>query len=143
MILADLTTHLLTFVDLTTKIGDRVYSNRAPRGTASPYILLGLVGGNPYYTLSGEAEVAQPTIEVACWATDPGGAYAANEVADLVRSKISGWRGEWGDTFVCDCSLESEPFDLVDEPPDGSDNWIHGVTQTYRVTHRRAAPTLS
>lgn len=143
MILADLRTHLLSFVDLTTKIADRIYISRAPRGAKPPYLILSRISGTPQYSLSGEVGVTQAIVQVTAWARDPNGPFVANVVAELVRDKLSHWRGNWGDTFVSDCTLENEPIDLSEVPNDGSDEWWHGVDQTYQVTHRRAVPTLS
>lgn len=143
MILADLRSHLLSFVDLTNKIGDRVYINRAPDKTPTPYMIVSMVSGDVPYSLQGEVGTVQPMIQIAVWERDPNGPFKADQVAELVRDKLSGWRGNWGDTFVCDCSLQSEPIALEEPPEDGSGNWWHAVNQDYKVTHRRAIPSLS
>ena len=143
MILADLRTHLLGFVDLTTEIGDRIYINRAPQKAPNPYVIVSIVSGNTPYTLAGEIGVVQSIIQLSAWSRDPNGPFQASKVAALLRDKLSHWRGNWGDTFVNDCSLQGEPLDLADEPIDKSDNWWHGVQQDYQVTHAFSAPTLS
>ncbi len=143
MILADLTTHLLSFTDITNKIGNRVYINRAPAKKATPYIILGTVSGDTPYSLQGEIGVTQSLLQVTVWERDPNGPFKANEVAELVRDKVSGWRGNWDQTFVSDCSLQGEPFDLTDPPDDKSDDWWHGVQMDFKVTHRRSIPALS
>lgn len=143
MILHDLKTHLLGKVGLTSKIGERIYINRAPDRTAFPYILASVVSGQPAYSLAGETGTAQPIIQITAWARDPNGPFQADQVAELVRDKISGFRGSWGNTFVSSCILQNEPLGYSEEPDDDSDNYFHAVQADYMVTHGRAVPTLA
>lgn len=143
MLLGDLKTHLTGFTDITDKIGERVYINRAPSKTRTPYVIVSTVSGEPQYALSGEAGIAQAIVQVSVWDQDPNGVFVADEVAELIRDKMSGWRGSWGDTYVSGCTLTNEPTAYGDNPADSSDDWWHTVQQDFRVTHRRAVPTLS
>lgn len=143
MILADLQSHLLGFADLTTHIGDRIYAKRAPNNAVPPYIILSRVSGTTPYSLAGEIGTTQTIVQVAVWDRDPNGPWKADRTASIVRDKLSGWRGNWDDTFVSDCSLTSEPVELEEAPDDGSDNWWHSISQDYQVTHAQAVPALS
>jgi len=143
MILADLRTHLLSFTDITNKIGTRVYINRAPEKTPTPYLIISRTSGTPQYSLDGEIGKAQSMLEITAWDRDPNGPYKANVIGDLVRDKLSGWRGNWCDTYVDGCTLEGEPIDRDEIPNDGSSDGWHAVDQTYQVTHSSPVPTLS
>jgi hypothetical protein len=143
VILPALRTHLLSFTDLTNKIGARVFINRAPDKTPVPYILISSFAGDTPYSLQGEVGIGQPMIQVAVWDRDPNGPDKVTTVVELVRDKMSGWRGEWGDVFVCDCSLQGEPILNSEAPDDKSDNWWHSGNLDFQVTHRRPVPSLS
>lgn len=143
MILHDLKAHLLDKVDLTSKIGDRFFVNRAPERTEFPYILASVVSGQPAYSLAGETGTTQPIIQITAWARDPNGPFQADQVAELVRDKISGFRGSWNGTFVSSCILQNEPLSYSEEPDDDSDNHFHAVQADYQVTHGRAVPALA
>lgn len=142
-IIAELATHLRSKPSLTTLIGNAVYSKRAPHGVGNRYVLLSKFGGDPKYSLTGEVGTTHSILQVSCWARDPNGAVVANQIGDAIRNLISGFRGEWGDTFVSDCSLTSEPTEQDEAPDDGSDRWWHGVSQDYRVTHAQFVPALN
>jgi hypothetical protein len=143
MILADLADYLTNKQDIHAIVEGKVYANRAPRHASAPYILLGRVSEQTPYSLAGEIGITQAIVQVACWASDPGGPYAASELAELVRDKISGYRGDWGSTFVSDCSLVSGPVEIQEAPDDASDNWFHAVSMDFMVTHAREVPSLT
>jgi hypothetical protein len=93
--------------------------------------------------VDGEIGKAQSMLEITAWDRDPNGPYKANVIGDLVRDKLSGWRGNWCDTYVDGCTLEGEPIDRDEIPNDGSSDGWHAVDQTYQVTHSSPVPTLS
>lgn len=143
MIVADLAKYLKGKPSLTTLIGDAVYSKRAPGNAGNRYVLLSKFGGDPKYSLTGEVGVTHSIIQASAWARDPNGAVVANQIGDELRNLLSGFRGEWGDTFISDCSLTSEPTEQDEAPDDNSDRWWHGVSQDYRVTHEQFVPALN
>lgn len=144
MILQDLRDYLMQSVNVADATGGRIYTNRAPRGSAWPYVLISVVSGDtPYSINQGEIGTTQTVVQVAVWAKDPNGPYQAQTVAGVLRNRLSGYRGTMGGRFVFDCVLSSEPSDLADEPGDSSDDWWHGVSQDYRVTHTQSVPTLT
>jgi hypothetical protein len=142
MIVGDLAAHLLTKEPITRLVGDAIYARRRPRtSNAKRYILLGRVSGSPQYGLTGEVGNTQTNIEVACWALADNGYALAEELAAVVRDQISGFRGEWSGTFINDCTLQSEPYDIEEAPADASDTWAFAVRMDYMVTHAQPEPS--
>lgn len=118
----------------------------ARQGTEFPYLVMSEIDDSPpLYTLSGEPDLSNLTVQIDAWARDedtPNGALRAKQLADAVRNRLSGYRGLIGDSFVSSCTMtRSTPFS--EEPEDGSDRRPHRVSMDFDIKYQRAVPDLT
>lgn len=95
------------------------------------------LGGDPYYHLIGEDECVHTVVSVevrgVTW-------QDANNVMELVRQRISGFRGEMvAGVFVHGCTRESDVFDSRFKPSDSSDDYTTLLSTDYRIAWSQAA----
>lgn len=140
MIEHTLTEYLKEFSDVTGKVGDGFYLNRAPRSAEPPYVLLGKIGGDTPYSTTGEVGTAQTIMQVTVWDTDPNGTKNADAIFKLIRDKISGLQTTY-DGVRLSIILQGEPSTFAEEPEEGSDDWFHAVTADFLITHTVDVPT--
>lgn len=81
----------------------RVYPVQLPQGQTQPSIVYQRVTGQGDHHMQGASGLSRPRLQIDCWAQD---ADTAATLADLVKERIDGFRGElhYG---------ESSPSDVV------------------------------
>lgn len=79
--------------DITHRVADRIRPGRLRQADRGDAIVLQEVSRNPAYALSGEAGKHDVVLQVKCYSDTPEGAYS---LADLVRNRMSGYRGNIG-----------------------------------------------
>ncbi len=144
-------TYLKGFTDLTERVGDKFFLLRAPRmhfdssgremDMRPPYIVISRVGGDTGQQLGGETGAAQAILQFTAWASDPNGPKEADTVFELIRDKLSGYRGTVGGVLISEATLLGEPSTYAEEPEDDSDDWFCAVTGDFQITHSRPVPT--
>ncbi len=119
----------------------RIYCEKAPQNPTFPYVVLGIDTSNPTNHLGGESGHENTIVSIECYARDPKGALNAGTVAEVIRNRISGYRGLWGDVYVQECIRESS-FMTSDPPRDGSDNWTFRNVSTYGIHFNQSIPSF-
>lgn len=132
--------YLKQFADLTGKVDDKFYLNRAPRSAQLPYVLIGKIGGDAVNELTNQTGTAQTILQVTAWEKDPNGPKVAGEIFKLIRDKLSGLLTTFGGVRMS-CILQGEPSTFAEEPEDDSDDWRHAVTADFLITHTVDVPT--
>lgn len=85
-------------------VSDRVYPERLPQDAVLPALVYQLVPAEgPLYTHDGDTEIAIVRVQFDCWGDTFDDAVAL--FAEL-RTALSGYSGDWGDTFVGHCLLD-------------------------------------
>ena len=131
---------------LNRKVLGRFEYGYARQGTEYPYIVLSEIDDQPVYHVAGESDISRLTIQVDCWARDegdmPSGKRQAREIADAVRNRVSGYRGDMGDSRVRSVTMiRNTP---LDEPPqDGSHYRRHRVSMDFDILYYRLVPDFT
>lgn len=113
------------------------YCGHAEASASEKFIVLRDTSSVREYTLSNEAGLTQKTLQVDCYAET---AHEAEEIFQVVRNRLSGYRGEFGDGEVESVMIISEGA-LPTEPEDGSDNWRHRYYADFSMRYRESVPT--
>lgn len=141
-VLKDIRDHLTNSTAIANEVADRVYADIAPQRTEYPYILLGEVSALPEYHLGGEVGTHTTQVQVDVWTDGTGGRQKANEIGELVRNRLSGYRGQFG-TGVYGTSHMTTSHASSEPPPEGSDQHRQRVTMQFELIHSADVPTFA
>lgn len=137
------------------RVHTRIHFERAPQhrpgepiGTIEERIVIGGLGGSADYHLLAECDSANPVIEVACTSDS---STKANSLYELVRNRLSGYRGT---VEVLDDLGIMQEIDvheitivrlgmLVEQPADASDQAPYRCSGDFSVFHEQSVPTLT
>ena len=94
------------------------------------------VGGDPEYNLIGEEDCVHTVISVevrsVTW-------QDANDLMELIRQRISGFRGTMSEVLVHGCTRVTDVLDTRMEPSDSSDNYTTLLVTDYRIAWSQAS----
>jgi hypothetical protein len=119
-----------------------IYAGTVPMGHKGESIRLEDISAQRFYHLAGEAGVVQSVVQVTCYGENARRAFTLSE---LVRNRLSGYRGYAGDsneTAIQSALIINESADQ-ESPADASDRWIYSYTCDYQITHTTSIPTLA
>jgi len=150
-VLKDIADHLTGSADIADAVSNRVYPDYIPQEARDslgqkqplyPCLVLGVVSGEPEYVLSGEGGVHQTIIQLDVWTDGDRGSFRANEIAEMVRNRLSGYRG----TFGTGCRgtarmIRSNPIAVA--PVDASDTYRRRVSMDFELIHTADAPDFT
>lgn len=150
-VLKDIADHLRGSTAIVDAVENRIYPDVIPqeernsggnRMALFPCIVLQIVSGQPEYALRGEAGVHQTTVQVDVWTDGDRGSYHANELSELVRNRLSGYRGTFGSGCRGTARLVRSNS-LPVEPVDASDQFRRRVSMDFDLIHTAAVPDLT
>lgn len=130
---------LIADAGINAAVGGRIHSGRLPKEKTLPAIVLTVIDTDHHYSLANEVMKAEATVQVDVWDRDPQPEHVT--IAELVRLRLSGYRGALNGTY------NGETFEIVrnselNEPPkDGSDNWLRRISMDFRFFHNATVPT--
>jgi hypothetical protein len=84
---------LLADASIAAAVGVRVYPIKLPQGTTAVSIVYNRISGGGDYHLQGLSGFAHHRFQIDAWAST---ANAATSLADLIRDRIDGYRGDMG-----------------------------------------------
>jgi hypothetical protein len=84
---------LLGYSPISSLVGERVFPIKLPQGTTADSIVYNRISGVGDYHLQGLSGFANNRIQIDAWAST---ADKATTLADLIRDRIDGYRGEMG-----------------------------------------------
>jgi hypothetical protein len=128
---------------LTAVIGTRLYPNALPQDTDYPAVTWQLIDAEHTHSLNGVDGLVLARVQIDCFASGgPDGTSSTpygdvQDLAEIVRKRMSAWRGTSGGVVVHHSHLLSHN-DLVDGPFDSGDVTIHRVSQDYTVAYTEA-----
>jgi len=105
-------THLYNYLSQAgTSASARVYPRRLPQGVTLPAITYALVSSGIEYQSAGQSSLETPRYQLDCW----GATYlAAKTLAEELKARLSGFRGQMGTKTVTAAFIEGERED--DDP---------------------------
>ena len=116
----------------------RVHEGRLPKEKKLPAIVLTAINTDHHYELANESTVRTPTVQVDVYDSDPQSQHEV--IAELVRSRLSGYQGPLNESIRCDCAVIVRDSELPEAPKDASDNWIRRTSLDFRIHYFAAAP---
>lgn len=111
-------------------VAERVYPVLAPDDADAPYIVYRRMGTPRAETMQG-AGTPDPRFRFKCWASNYEQAIV---LADAVRARMDGQRGEWGGIHVQRVKLEDES-DVFDAFEWDADDGAFGRQLDFTITH--------
>lgn len=130
---------------------DRIFPDSIPqelrdsegnRRTLYPAIVIGEISAQPEYDLGGESGVHTTQLQLDVYTDGTGGRPKANELSELVRNRLSGYRGQFGTGCSGTCRLIRVPT-TIEAPTDASDNKRYRVSMDFEIIHTAAVPDLT
>lgn len=141
-ILRDIRDRLEASSNIANEFGERIYADVAPQSVTYPFILLSDLSGQPEYALDGEVGTHISQIQVDVWTDGTGGKQKANELGELVRNRLSGYRGTIGDGAYG--TIRMIRNDTTAPPPlEGSSEHRRRVSMDFEVIHSADVPTFT
>jgi hypothetical protein len=143
-ILKDIRDRLETSTNIANEFGERIYADTAPQNAVYPFILLSDLSAQPEYYLEGEVGTHTSQIQVDVWTDGTGGKQKANELGELVRNRLSGYRGTIGGEEGAYGTIRMIRNDSTAPPPlEGSSEHRRRVSMDFEIIHSADVPTLT
>ena len=127
--------------DITDRVGPNIWDGHAPGYVKGEMLIVSTITSTPVYTIDGEAGKAEHVVQIMAFAAR---AKAAFTLSELVRNRLSGYRGAIGDddaSSVERCEIVSGGAGEV-APEDKSDNWTFTYRNDYALFETTTIPTL-
>lgn len=135
---ADLYNFLSNEASITALVSTRIFPVRVPQAqTTKPCITYTRISGQRIRDFDGEVGIENPRIQIDCWANTFASAFS---VADAVRLKLDGKRGNINSNFLYGCYLDDERHSFV-TPKDASDKGVYRISVDYIFWHTETAAT--
>lgn len=147
----DIADHLKGSTNIVDAFSNRIFPETIPQvirddmgrsQSAYPCLVINDLTNEPEYVLSGEAGVHTSTIQIDVWTDGTGGKAKAVEYSELVRNRLSGYRGRFGEGVYGTSRLIRN--NAVAAPPiDGSDINRRRVSMDFEIIHTADVPDFS
>jgi len=124
--------------DIRDRVSDRIYSGRVPENAIYPNIILTTISTNRQYSVGGEADILSSIVQCHIHGDTVGD---VDDIAELVRNRISGYRGTAGDESIRECTIIREDTEAK-KPLDGSSTWRYRNSRDFQVFYTQLTPTL-
>ena len=119
---------------ITDLVGQRIYPDRAPQGDTLPYITFDSPTEAGVHHQTGVTRLAETDIQFKIWAAT---SESRSAVKQAVRAFFDGkTRQTFGSSF-CQSVRNTNNQDSIEEPEDGSQNYIFGVFMDFKFWHTR------
>ena len=128
-------------VDITNRVAANIWPGRALEFVKGEMLIVSAITSIPVYGLDGEVGKWEHVVQIMAYAATPRAAFTLSE---LVRNRLSGYRGNIGDddaSFVEKCEIVSGGAGEV-APEDGSDNWTFTHRLDFSLFETTSIPTL-
>ncbi len=126
-----LTQKLLNESGVFDEVGNSIFPEIAPHGTAAPYIVMSKVSGTHEHVLGGTAGLVFNRIQLDMWSDTIRGSRI---IADEVRKAIDGYSGVMGNLYAQHCIMEDEGTE-VEFGEKNREQRAFGVRQDYIIAH--------
>lgn len=134
---------LLGSVEIANAITDRAFAGHIPQGVTGTSIVLNQINSNHEYSLTGQIGIIAYTYQIDVY--DDGGTplKTVQEVGELVRNRLSGYRGQLNDDVFCHGAFIEGDSESEDRPIDSSSNWKTRESFDVELHLTAAVPTFS
>lgn len=139
----DIRDHLADSVEIANAVGDRIYPDGMPQGSEYPAIVISDLSSTPEYDLGGEVGTHTSVVTVDCWTDGKGGRERVNQLGEMVRNRLSGYRGQLGDGAFCSGAMLIRNNTVAAEPLPGSDQHRRRASMDFSIVHTAAVPDFA
>jgi len=120
MIEAELYSYITAQASITSLVGTRIYPDTAPQKCDSPFIVYSKIDTTREMHLRGATGVCVARFQLDVYASSR---MICETIIEQVRLRFSGFKGNWGTTFIHQVRMESESVGWDIES--GKDTGIH------------------
>lgn len=140
----DLRDHLAGSVEVHDEFGTNIYEARIPQNVVyTSALVITIVSQQPEYYLGGEVGTHISQVQIDIWSDGKRGAVHANRLSELVRNRLSGYRGELGEGCFCNHARIIRYDSTAPEPVDGSNVHRRRVSMDFEIIHTASVPTFA
>ncbi len=138
----DIRDHLAASSAIVNVVSNRIFADTMPQGTPYPVIIINDLSNTPEYYLHGEAGLHTSHIQIDGWTDGSGGKAEINTLGELIRNRLSGYRGQFGSG--CYGTARIIRSDTLAAPPvDGSDQHRRRASMDFEIIHSADVPSLT
>ena len=119
--------YVLADAAIAAAVGQRMYPRGLPQGPTFPALVYSRVDTRRLHDLDGPDGLPRARVQVTAWGSS---VQAATELAALVRKRLDGYRGAWGDVMIGSCLCVGERD--LDDPETGR----NAVAQDYMIQYQ-------
>ena len=119
--------YVLADAAIAAAVGQRMYPRGLPQGPTLPALTYLRVDTRRGHDMDGPDGLPRPRVQVTAWAANVG---AVTDLAALVRKRLDGYRGAWGDVMIGSCLCVGERD--LDDPETGR----NAVAQDYMIQYQ-------
>lgn len=119
-----LRTYVLADAAIAAAMGARMYPRRLPQGPVLPALVYQRIDTRRLHDFAGPDGLPRARVQIAAWAANVQG---ATDAAALLRARLDGYRGAWGDVAIGACLCVGERD--LDDPETGR----NAVAQDYLI----------
>lgn len=150
-LLKDIRDHLIASTAIVNEFSDRVFDSTIPQALRDdlrrnrelyPCIVLSDISAEPEYYLGGESGKHTSQVQIDVWTDGTDGPQKCKELGELVRNRLSGYRGQFG-TGCWGTSRMIRNNTVAAPPIDGSDTHRRRNSMDFEVIHSADVPTLT
>ena len=121
--------YMLADAAVAVAVGTRMYARKLPQGPTLPALAYQRIDTRRQHDMAGPDGLPRARVQITAWGAN---VQAATETAALVRGRLDGYRGTWGDVTVGACLCVGERD--IDDPETGR----AGVAQDYMIQYQEA-----
>lgn len=129
---------LIADAGINAAVGGRIFRDRVPQGESFPAIIIQVISTNHNYHLTNESAVRDSRIQIDAY--DRGPTPQHEVIAELINSRISGYRGDLNSEMFCDSATFDDDVNMPSPPKDGTDNWTYRVLKRCHLFYFAAVP---
>lgn len=123
------------------RVSNRIHNGRVPQGGSLPAIVLTTITKDHEYSLANEIGLTEFVMQVDVYGEGPRGPLDVEEISELVRLRLSGYRGQLNDDVFCHAARLIRNSESFDKPADASDDWTPRVSMDFSLSLTTAVPT--
>lgn len=142
-LLKDIRDHLVGSVDIHDQFGEAIYADVIPQeSTSKQAIVLTIISGVPEYGLRGEVGLHVTQLQLDVYTDGDGKAYRLNELSELVRNRLNGYRGQFGEGCYGTARITGGAGTSL-PPQDASSRHKLRYSMDLEIIHTAAVPTFT
>jgi len=139
MIEKDIKKHLHASSNIRNVVGNRIFAGRAGQTARGALLIVRNITSERFYSLSSEVAAKSSVLQVDCYEDSAVKAY---DLSELVRNRLSGYRGTAGDAEIHDTQIVSERA-YTEKPENKSDRWVFAYSFDFAILHDSTVPTFN